>query len=75
MPLRSDSQDIVDVLLLSNLGNLVGPNPVLVVPAGFGDFINTSVVNNIGSLGVPSDVAQIVENFVLENPDVFTTNG
>lgn len=74
MPLRSDTKDIVDVLLLANLGNLTGPNPVLVVPAGFGDFINTSVVNNLGNLGVPSDVRQIVENFVLENPNVFSTN-
>lgn len=73
MALRSDVQDIVDVLLISNINNLVGPNPVLVVPAGFGDFIDTQVVNNVGNLGLPSDVSQIVENFVLNNPNVLNT--
>lgn len=73
MPLRSDIQDVIEVIFIANLGNVVS-NQTIAVPPGIGDLINTTVRNNLGNLGLPPDITNVVDTFVLTNPNAFTTS-
>lgn len=68
MPISPDTQNIVDVITLQNLGNLTSPNPTLVIPAGLNDLYLTTIRNNLStSLLLAPDVQQLVKTLIATN--------
>lgn len=65
MPLTPDSQNIVEVITLSNLGNLTSSKPTLVIPAGLENFYVTAIQNNLtNNLGLSPDIQQLVKTLI-----------
>lgn len=60
--LANDINDVLSVFVFDNLSSIVNNEPV-VVPAGIEIILQIPVVNSLGALGLPPDIAQITENF------------
>ncbi|WP_188128320.1 hypothetical protein [Propionispora hippei] len=60
--LANDINDVLRVFVFSNLSSIVNNEPI-VVPAGLDIILRIPVVNNLGALGLPPDIAQITENY------------
>ncbi|SEP45049.1 hypothetical protein [Propionispora vibrioides] len=58
----SDINDVLRVFVFGNLSSIVNNEPV-VVPAGIDILLQVNVLNNMGALGLPPDIAQITENY------------
>jgi hypothetical protein len=68
MPIAQDSQNIVEVISLSNLGNLTAPNPTVVIPPGLETFYISTVKNNLTTnIQLAPDVQQLVKTVISTN--------
>ncbi len=71
MAVRPDVRDILDVFVIANLSNIAQNNPVLNFPPELQDFVNTQVINNVGTASYtasfPSDLRQLLSDFILSN--------
>lgn len=71
MAVRSDVRDILDVFVIANLAQLAQNNVNLNFPPELQDFVDTQLINNLGSpsynASFPSDLRQILSNFILTN--------
>ncbi|MGI6092674.1 MAG: hypothetical protein GX348_05040 [Veillonellaceae bacterium] len=74
MPLAPGVRNIVEVITLSNLGNLTAPIPILVIPAGLADLYISTVQNNVNDdLGLAPDIQQLVKSLIINNEVVIIT--
>lgn len=62
-----DVRDILDVFVIQNLAAIANNEQFVNVPLGFQDFINTEVVNNVNNINLPSDLRNLLENYILVN--------
>lgn len=62
LAVASDINDVLRVFVFGNLSSIVNNEPV-VVPAGIDILLQVNVLNNMGALGLPPDIAQITENY------------
>lgn len=67
MAIASDERDILDVFLISNLANIAQNSPFVSAPLGFQEFIDTITIDNVRSLNFPSDVRDLLVNYILVN--------
>lgn len=68
----SDINDVLRVFVFGNLSSIVNNEPV-VVPAGIDILLRVNVLNNMGALGLPPDIAQITENYFVAGAGSETT--
>ncbi|MBP2631340.1 MAG: hypothetical protein H6Q70_1968 [Firmicutes bacterium] len=67
LAVKKDVLDILDVFVIVNLSNIANNEQNVNVPLGFEDFINTQVVNNVNSIQIPSDLRNLLVNYILVN--------
>ena len=71
MAVKSDVRDILDVFVIANLAQLAQNNVNLNFPPELQDFVDTQVINNLGTpsynASFQSDLRQILSNFILTN--------
>lgn len=59
--------DILDVFVIVNLPNIANNEQFVNVPLGLENFINTETVNNVKSIQLPSDLRNLLVNYILVN--------
>lgn len=59
--------DILDVFVIVNLPNIANNEQFVNVPLGLENFINTETINNVKSIQIPSDLRNLLENYILVN--------
>jgi hypothetical protein len=67
LAVKKDVLDILDVFVIVNLSNISNNEQNVIVPLGFEDFINTQVINNVKSIQIPSDLRNLLVNYILVN--------
>lgn len=67
MALGRDEHDIMDIFLIQNLANIANNSQFISAPSGFMQFIDVTTYNNVRQLGFPSDLNQLLVNYILIN--------
>ena len=62
---RSDTRDILDVFIIANLATVANNSGNVIVPLGFQDFIDVETVNHIRDLNFPTDIRELLVNYIL----------
>lgn len=65
MAIASDERDILDVFLIQNLANIAQNSPFVAAPLGIQEFIDTITIDNVVGLNFPSDVRDLLVNYIL----------
>lgn len=65
MAIKRDVRTILDVFLISNLATIANFGTNLNTPRGLQKFIDTETVNNVKKINFPSDLANLLENYIL----------
>lgn len=65
MAISSDEHDLLDVFLIINLPNIANNNFFVSAPLGFQQFVDTVVVDNVSALNFPSDIRELLVNYIL----------
>lgn len=65
MAIATDERDILDVYLILNLSSIANNTLFVSVPPGFQEFIDTVTVDNVRMLAFPSDVRDLLVNYIL----------
>lgn len=68
MPIASDAQNLIDVITISNLGNLTSSTPTLIIPPGLETLFLTTIQNNLTTnLLFAPDIQQLVKTLIVNN--------
>lgn len=65
MAIASDERDILDVFLIQNLANIAQNSPFVTAPLGIQEFLDTITIDNVVGLNFPSDVRDLLVNYIL----------
>lgn len=65
MALGSDERDILEVFTILNLSNIARNSPFVFAPLGLQSFINTITIDNVRNLNFPSDLRDLLVNYIL----------
>ena len=67
LAVSKDVLDILDVFVILNLSTIANNEQVVNVPLGLENFINTETINNVKSIQLPSDLRNLLVNYILIN--------
>lgn len=71
MAIRIDVRDILEVFLIANIGAITQNNVNINFPPELQDFVNTQVINNIGTpsydASFTSDLRDVLSTYILDN--------
>lgn len=65
MAIKSDEHDILEVFVITNLANIAENSPFVAAPLGLQNFIDTVTVDNVSNLNFPSDIRDLLVNYIL----------
>lgn len=67
MAMGEDERDILDIFVILNLSNIARESPFVMAPLGFQQYIDTVVIDNTRTNVFPSDIRDLLVNYILVN--------